>query len=54
MTESNIKNGKSFTDDNYRILQKAENIYGVPKEIIVAIIGIETRYGKNLGTFKNV
>ena len=52
VTESNIKNGKSFTDDNYRILQKAENIYGVPKEIIVAIIGIETRYGKNLGTFK--
>ena len=52
VTESNIKNGKSFTNDNYRILQKAENIYGVPKEIIVAIIGIETRYGKNLGTFK--
>ena len=26
--------------------------FGVPKEIITAIIGIETRYGKNLGTFK--
>jgi len=52
VTENNIKNGMSFTKDNHRILQKAEKIYGVPKEIIVAIIGIETRYGKNLGTFK--
>ena len=48
VTEHNIKNGKLFRDENYKILKKAENIFGVPKEIIVAIIGIETRYGKNL------
>ena len=52
VTEHNIKNGKLFTNDNYKILKKAEDIFGVPKEIIVAIIGIETRYGKNLGSFK--
>ena len=52
VTDHNIKNGKLFIDENYDILQKAEDIFGVPKEIIVAIVGIETRYGKNLGTFK--
>ena len=37
---------------NAQDLDRAFRRFGVPKEIIVAIIGIETRYGKNLGTFK--
>ena len=32
-------------------LARAEKTYGVPQEIIVAIIGVETRYGKHAGTY---
>ena len=52
VNEDNIKNGKIFMEDNSIILNKASKKYGVPEEIITAIIGIETRYGKNLGKFK--
>ena len=52
VNEDNIKNGKIFMKDNSIILNKASKKYGVPEEIITAIIGIETRYGKNLGKFK--
>jgi membrane-bound lytic murein transglycosylase B len=34
------------------ILSRAEERFGVPAEIIVAIIGIETRYGKVLGSLR--
>ena len=52
VTDHNIKNGKLFIDENHDNLRKASETFGVPEEIIVAIIGIETRYGKNLGNFK--
>tara|TARA_Y100000389_G_scaffold196999_1_gene230793 strand:- start:3590 stop:4603 length:1014 start_codon:yes stop_codon:yes gene_type:complete len=48
----NIKNGRLFLKNNSLYLNKAEIKFGIPKEIITAIIGIETRYGKNLGKFK--
>ena len=48
----NIKNGKVFMKENSQVLERASRRFGVPKEIIVSIIGIETRYGKNLGKFK--
>ncbi len=52
VNKHNIENGKLFIRENYGNLKKAHNIFGVPKEIITAIVGIETRYGKNLGKFK--
>ena len=48
----NIENGKLFIEKNNDYLNKAYSAFGVPREIITAIIGIETRYGKNLGKFK--
>jgi membrane-bound lytic murein transglycosylase B len=33
-------------------LARAEERYGVPPEIVVAILGIETFYGKNIGTYR--
>jgi membrane-bound lytic murein transglycosylase B len=44
--------GKRFWQTHEAILQRAEMIYGVPAEIIVAIIGVETEYGRNTGKFK--
>ena len=41
--------GAAFWRDNRHDLLRAEQAYGVPPEIIVAIIGVETRYGANTG-----
>ena len=38
--------------ENRLVLDKAEKAYGVPREIITAIIGVETRYGRNTGRYK--
>jgi membrane-bound lytic murein transglycosylase B len=43
--------GQRFWQENEATLQRAEAIYGVPAEIIVAIIGVETEYGRNMGKF---
>lgn len=40
-----ISHGVSFWNDNAKALQRAWRTYGVPEEVIVAIIGVETRYG---------
>ncbi|EAR07264.1 lytic murein transglycosylase, partial [Reinekea blandensis] len=44
-----IHQGKKFLEEHQSLLAKAEATYGVPAEIIVAIIGIESRYGNSLG-----
>lgn len=47
-----IKSGKIFIDLYREELRRAEDIYGVPAEIIASIIGIETRYGKVQGNIR--
>ncbi len=44
--------GVRFWQDNRDALERAEKEYGVPPEIIVGIIGVETIYGQQVGTFK--
>jgi membrane-bound lytic murein transglycosylase B len=44
-----IEGGLQFKRDYAAALEKAEAEYGVPREIIVAIIGVETEYGRNMG-----
>lgn len=51
VTSSRSKKGVEFWQQNKEALKRAEAEYGVPAEIIVAIIGIETNYGKNMGGF---
>ncbi|HSC68571.1 MAG TPA: lytic murein transglycosylase B [Cellvibrio sp.] len=46
-----ITNGVSFWHEHRAALARAEREYGVPAEIIVAIIGVETNYGKNTGNY---
>ena len=50
--EKRIKNGKLFINKNLKTLQRAKKDFGVPKEIITAIIGVETRYGKIQGSYR--
>jgi len=51
VTESRAREGVAFWEENKDLLQKAEREFGVPQEIIVAIIGVETRYGRHAGTY---
>jgi membrane-bound lytic murein transglycosylase B len=46
-----LKAGLEFWRKHQATLAKAEALSGVPAEFIVAIIGIETIYGKHLGRF---
>ena len=50
VNKSRISEGKKFIQAYQQELKRAEDIYGVPVEVITAIIGIETRYGKNKGS----
>jgi membrane-bound lytic murein transglycosylase B len=47
-----IKAGVAFWQANREALQRAEKDYGVPAEIIVGIVGVETIYGQQVGTFR--
>jgi len=47
-----INGGVKFWNENRELLDSASQKFGVPPEIIVAIIGVETRYGGNTGSFK--
>ncbi|AWL04042.1 lytic murein transglycosylase B [Massilia oculi] len=47
-----IRAGVRFWNENADALARAEAAYGVPAEIIVGIIGIETIYGRDTGKFR--
>jgi membrane-bound lytic murein transglycosylase B len=47
-----IAAGVRFWQDNQASLARAEAEYGVPAEIIVGIIGVETIYGRDTGKFR--
>lgn len=52
LNEQRIERGVRFWQENQVSLIKASVLYGVPPEIIVAIIGVETEYGANTGNFR--
>ncbi|MEY4747924.1 MAG: hypothetical protein RIQ60_138 [Pseudomonadota bacterium] len=47
-----IRAGLEFWSANQRWLAAAEARYGVPAEIIVGILGVETLYGRQVGRFR--
>ncbi len=47
--ESRIDRGVRFWQENRAILEAVEKEYGVPPEIVVALIGVETHYGTHMG-----
>jgi membrane-bound lytic murein transglycosylase B len=52
LTDSRIRGGVEFWQQHKEALGYAELTYGVPAEIIIAILGVETRYGGNVGGFR--
>ena len=51
VTEWRIKNGVDFWKKHERVLAEIEKKYGVPASIIVATIGVETKYGLHTGEY---
>lgn len=51
LTEKRLKKGMEFWQTHQRALQRAEQQFGIPAEIIVAIIGVESFYGTYTGTY---
>jgi membrane-bound lytic murein transglycosylase B len=52
VTEPRVTEGLEFWRRNAAALARAEGEIGVPAEIIVAIIGVETIYGRNMGSWR--
>jgi len=51
ITDKRIKGGMKFWKENQAILEQAEKTYGVPAQIITAIVGVETYYGRITGKY---
>jgi membrane-bound lytic murein transglycosylase B len=49
---SRIQAGLAFWQTHARWLEMAQERYGVPAEIVVGIIGVETLYGRHMGSFR--
>jgi membrane-bound lytic murein transglycosylase B len=52
LTENRIRGGQDFRSRNAAALAAAERKYGVPPEIVTAILGIETSYGEKPGNYR--
>lgn len=47
-----IEAGKKFWQLHREALDRAHETYGVPAELIVGVIGVETFYGQHMGNYK--
>ena len=54
VTADRIRQGLAFWNQHEDVLKRAEQAYGVPPSIIVAILGVETRYGAHTGSYRVV
>lgn len=51
ITQRRITKGQAFMREHRALLERAQARFGVPAEIITAIIGVETYYGGNMGSY---
>ena len=52
LTETRIAGGVEFWRANAALLEDVSERFGVPIEVIVAIVGVETNFGMNTGSFR--
>jgi len=52
LNEKREQQGREFIAEHRETLVRAEQTYGVPSEIIAAIIGVETYYGRIAGSYR--
>lgn len=54
LTDERISEGIEFWQENQDLIASVAKQYGVDEEIIVAIIGVETFYGRITGTYRTI
>ena len=54
LTDKRLSQGVEFWKDNKALIAKASKQFGVDEEVIVAIIGVETSYGRNTGGYRTI
>ena len=54
LTPELISAGAQFWAQHAEYLRRAHEEYGVPPELILGILGVETRYGQNTGSFRAI
>jgi membrane-bound lytic murein transglycosylase B len=52
ITNKRINEGIKYHKKNYKILKEIELKYGIPSELIVSFLGVETNYGRGTGKVK--
>jgi membrane-bound lytic murein transglycosylase B len=52
VSELRIKRGVEFWQQHEDALERAYKEYGVDPAIIVSILGVETNYGRNTGSYR--
>jgi membrane-bound lytic murein transglycosylase B len=52
ITDKRIRDGAAFWRANEAAVLRAADTYGVAPEVIIAIIGVETSYGANVGSYR--
>ena len=52
LSSGRIDAGVAFWRDHAATLERARRQFGVPAEVVVAIIGVETFYGRNTGSYR--
>ena len=52
LSQARVDAGNAFWRENEPALARAQAEFGVPAEVIVAIIGVETFYGRNTGSYR--
>jgi membrane-bound lytic murein transglycosylase B len=54
LTPELISRGSSFWSQHAEELARAEAEFGVPSEVILGVLGVETAFGRNTGTFRAI
>jgi membrane-bound lytic murein transglycosylase B len=54
LTPSRISKGVAFASLYRSALERAEEKYGVPRAVILGILGVETAFGANKGSFRTI
>jgi len=52
LKKKRIADGKKFINKHIDVLERAEKEFGIPKEVITAILGVETDYGSIMGNYR--
>ena len=52
LTPELISAGSRFWSEHAEALERAESEFGVPSDVIIGILGVETAFGRNTGAFR--